>query len=523
MELTEWKRILKNRKMQFSLLCFVVIGIMPVMFKGLSYGIDFTGGTLIKVKLSEAVETSTMEVVTANVDERLNGLGLKDIRVRPWGNEFIMVEVAATDYATIAQMESILRKEGKFEAVIEGVLAIGSNDVYSVKTSPQDGYAVRRLQQGAEWFVPFVLKSEGALRFSAAAKGKCVGGVCSRVFMFIDRPEEAIVLIPFRVWSQIDGDGEELMYMDPETRTTLIDISEVERDSLSKFILMKGNEITSEEIGILSNLTSERKLVIVPDWFNDTAQIASLGYSVKNLSKGTKAYWIWSAIGLKSIAYLNAELTDGSPHSELLIRGGSASYDEGQRELKETAILLSAGKLPVSASVESSQTISPLLGSEFFTYSFIAGIISMVLVASLIYLRYKHASLVLPIMYTSISEIVMTLGIAAIISWNLDLAGVAGIIAAVGTGVNDQIIMTDEVLLGGSSESEKQYGFMSRLKRAFKTILTAAATIVASMFPLMSLGMGVLRGFAITTIIGVFVGITVTRPAYADVINYLIE
>jgi preprotein translocase subunit SecD len=342
--------------------------------------------------------------------------------------------------------------------------------------------------------------------------------------MFIDRPENAVVLIPFRVWSQVEGDGEELMYMSPESRTQLIDISEVENDSISDFILMTGNELDNDTVTKLSELHSHGwERVIVPNWLNGTQQISALGYEVINRSKEGYPYWIWAAVGLKSIAFLTSGLTDGATHSELTINGGASSKQDAEKELRQTAIILSAGKLPVSAIVESTQTISPLLGKEFFNYSFIAGVFSMIGVGILIYLRYRRPSLVIPIMYTSVSEIVLTLGVASLISWNMDLSAIAGVIAAVGMGVNDQIIITDEVLMGEISESTKTYGFGARIKKAFSIIFTAAAAVVFSMLPLLGLGMGLLKGFAITTIIGVVIGITVTRPAYGEVINYMIE
>ena len=39
------------------------------------------------------------------------------------------------------------------------------------------------------------------------------------------------------------------------------------------------------------------------------------------------------------------------------------------------------------------------------------------------------------------------------------------------------------------------------------------------MVPLVLIGVGLVRGFAITTMVGVLVGILVTRPAYAKIIE----
>jgi len=58
-----------------------------------------------------------------------------------------------------------------------------------------------------------------------------------------------------------------------------------------------------------------------------------------------------------------------------------------------------------------------------------------------------------------------------------------------------------------------------RIKKAFFIIIGAFFTIVAAMLPLFWAGAGMLKGFAITTILGVTFGVFFTRPAYAKVIG----
>jgi preprotein translocase subunit SecD len=111
------------------------------------------------------------------------------------------------------------------------------------------------------------------------------------------------------------------------------------------------------------------------------------------------------------------------------------------------------------------------------------------------------------------SEAFITLGIAALIKWNLDAASIAGIIAGMGTGVNDQIVIIDE------SISNKTLSLKERIKRAFFIILGAFFTIIAAMLPLFWAGAGMLKGFALTTIITVLAGILITRPAFAEILK----
>jgi preprotein translocase subunit SecD len=102
----------------------------------------------------------------------------------------------------------------------------------------------------------------------------------------------------------------------------------------------------------------------------------------------------------------------------------------------------------------------------------------------------------------------------------MDMASIAGIIAAVGTGVNDQILITDEVLRG---QGEKFATWKEKFKRAFSIILAAYLTLIAAMLPLWNAGAGLVRGFAVTTIIGVTIGVFITRPAFASMIESLLE
>ena len=126
-------------------------------------------------------------------------------------------------------------------------------------------------------------------------------------------------------------------------------------------------------------------------------------------------------------------------------------------------------------------------------------------------------------MSTSLSEIIIILGVAALIKWNLDLPSIAGIIAAIGTGVDQQIVITDELL--GSREKTritKRSGMLKRMGRAFFVILASATTTVVAMSFLFKFFVGGLRGFAFTTILGVLIGITITRPAYAEIAKFLL-
>ena len=146
------------------------------------------------------------------------------------------------------------------------------------------------------------------------------------------------------------------------------------------------------------------------------------------------------------------------------------------------------------------------------------GFVAILAVVLVIFIRYRKIKIVLPMLITTISEVVIILGVAAFIRWNLDLAAIAGIIAAVGTGIDDQIVILDEVVKG-----QQYLNWKEKLKRAFFIIFTAYITTVVAMIPLWNAGAGLIRGFAVTTIIGVTIGVLVTRPAFGAMAEKLLN
>ncbi len=216
----------------------------------------------------------------------------------------------------------------------------------------------------------------------------------------------------------------------------------------------------------------------------------------------------------------------GRAATDISISGGEEGATEGAarentlKEMRRLQTIIKTGSLPVKLSLERIDTISPNLGKQFLSNALLMGIISLVAVAIVLISVYRRLSIAVPIIFTALSEIFLTLAIASLISWNIDLAAIAGIILAVGTGVNDQIVITDEAL---RKESAALYNWKERIKRAFFIIMSAYFTVVVAMVPLLFAGAGLLKGFAITTILAVSVGVFITRPAYAAIVQMLVE
>jgi preprotein translocase subunit SecD len=227
---------------------------------------------------------------------------------------------------------------------------------------------------------------------------------------------------------------------------------------------------------------------------------------------------------------VSAELAAGNPSTSVQISGGAESKEAAEAQGKEIQTLLKSGALPVKVEIIGVSSVSPELGSQFAQGALIAGILAILAISAIIIIRYRSPILVIPIIFTTMAELILILGVASIIRWNIDLAAIAGIIAAIGTGVDDQIIITDEVLKGKSLKDRRSRRTRFKIKNAFFIIFASAGTLIAAMLPLAyvgfsrgATGIGILSGFAFTTILGVLIGIFITRPVYAKFIEDLMD
>ncbi|MBI2546511.1 preprotein translocase subunit SecD [Candidatus Woesearchaeota archaeon] len=248
------------------------------------------------------------------------------------------------------------------------------------------------------------------------------------------------------------------------------------------------------------------------------------------IKDGNNAY-----LSEKLVLYLDDRAVDqlsigadlkGKAATNIQISGSGAGASEQEAvantlaNMRRLQTVLITGTLPVKLEIVKVDSISPLLGSEFVKNSVFIGLLAILVVTALIYIRYRKLTVSLPIIFIMLIEIFITIGFASAIGWTIDLAGIAGLIVAVGTGVNDQIVIADEMLKG---ESRQVFDWKKKIKNAFFIIFAAFFTVIAAMLPLLFAGAGLLKGFALITIAGVSIGVFITRPAYAAMVEILLR
>ena len=213
----------------------------------------------------------------------------------------------------------------------------------------------------------------------------------------------------------------------------------------------------------------------------------------------------------------------GQVTSQISIQGSGVgataeqAVADARNSMNKLQTVLISGSLPFELTIVKLDTISPALGSQFNYAILLAGTIAILAVSMIIFVRYRKVKISLALLLISFSEILIILGIASIIKWNLDLPSIAGILATIGTGVDQQVVIVDESRLK-SEISSKQ-----KMKRAILIVMSAYFTALVSLLPLFKAGAGLFKGFAITTLIGITAGVFITRPAFAELIKKIEE
>lgn len=197
------------------------------------------------------------------------------------------------------------------------------------------------------------------------------------------------------------------------------------------------------------------------------------------------------------------------------------AVSESLKNMKRLQTILITGSLPVKLNIVKTDNISPVLGEEFIKNVMFIGLFAIIAVFLVVLIKYRKIKVVLPMLFTMFSELILLLGFGALAGWSIDLAAIAGIIIAIGTGIDHQIVISDEILRGEALSGN--FSWSQKIKRAFSIIIVAYLTTVAAMFFLLTAGAGLLKGFALTTIMGVTIGVLITRPAFASIIEILLR
>lgn len=191
-----------------------------------------------------------------------------------------------------------------------------------------------------------------------------------------------------------------------------------------------------------------------------------------------------------------------APRSQAVITDGKSEISGSftQATAKSLADKLKFGALPISFDIQSEQQVSATLGSQQLEMGLLAGLIGLALVV--VYSLFQYRALGLVTVASLVVAGVLTYLAIAILGWTqnyrLSLAGVAGLIVAIGQTADSFIVyferIRDELREGRGLIAAVENGW----KRARRTVLASKAVNLLAAVVLYFVAVGNVRGFAFT-------------------------
>jgi SecD/SecF fusion protein len=188
---------------------------------------------------------------------------------------------------------------------------------------------------------------------------------------------------------------------------------------------------------------------------------------------------------------------------------GKFSLEEAQ----DLANILKIGKLPAPAKIVQEQVVGPTLGKDAINGGLKAFAISFVVIFLLMLIYYNTSGWVANI--ALVLNLLFTVGVLTALHATLTAPGIAGLVLTIGMAVDTNVIIYERI----KEELTKGKGYIPAVnegyRRSLPPVLDAHVTVLLTAIILFSFGLGPVKGFATTQILGIllslFCGILVSR------------
>ena len=474
--------------------------------KVLNFGIDIEGGTRVLLRITGNITGTEAQEVSKILTERLNAYGLSDVKVLPVAQDLIQIEAAGL---TEDDIRNFLVKQGYFEGKV----------IDTVTLTNGKGNLVFN---GTE--IPFEISND-------------------------------IITILNQTFNITDG-----FYIDG-VKYEIINKTE---DN----VIMAANIFTAKDIENIFTDVQRSYIVRYADGYRFvfTIQISKEGAERFALvTKGQPTYYSGGQLYIrpKLVLYLDKKpITDlnivssiaGEPVTTPSIEGWRKTLEEASLEKLRLQSILKSGSLPVELKIERVETITQTEGKKLFestVYILVANLIAVLLLSMIRYRNWRISlyilmvaicelililgiassqivaaiiiilSLVLAVVYKEVKSLIrgLTVFVAVLISgfvvvgkWTIDIPTIAGLVSIIGNS-GELITLTDQFVL------EKKKRIEESVETGMEIVYNSSTLLVFAMLPLAFLGLGSLKGFAITTTVGTLIDLFITRPAYMKLIE----
>ena len=159
------------------------------------------------------------------------------------------------------------------------------------------------------------------------------------------------------------------------------------------------------------------------------------------------------------------------------------------------------------AKVHKVDSVGGQVGNELYLRS--AGAVALALILMLVYVTIRFEfKLAIGAVLSLFHDIVVTLGVFALMQWPFDLTVLAALLAIIGFSLNDNIVVSERIrenfrkIRGATPAEIVNISLTETLRRTIHTSMTLLLVVLSMMF----LGGDGLKWFSVAMFIGVFVG-----------------
>ncbi len=449
----------------------LIAGVIASTFAGGSWGaklaLDLSGGTqmILSPRVngsdSQAVNEEQLNQAVEIIRQRVDGSGVAEAEVTTQSGSNVVVSVPGTiDQATRELIQASAQMD--FRAVlvaaqpqkVSAEQATPEKDLPNPSQEPQNG-------SDENWITAELWREFEATDCTSTDREDAKD----------QNPDKAVVACA--------ADGSEKYILGP------VELSGNDIDDASYSQVTNSTGVSTGQWGVNISFTDSAK-----ETFKEiTTRLYAIYGQNQNDSRARFAIMVDGDVHSSPAA--QAVITDGKPQI-------TGNFDE------ETARALSEqlkyGALPISFTIQSEQQISATLGSNQLKMGLIAGIIGLILVFIYSLLQYRLLGFV-TIASLIIAGIISYLAIVLLgwsMNYRLSLAGIAGLIVAVGQTADSFIVyferIRDEIRKGRTIPAAVDHGWAS----AKKTILASKAVNLLASVVLYLVSVGSVRGFAFT-------------------------
>jgi len=167
------------------------------------------------------------------------------------------------------------------------------------------------------------------------------------------------------------------------------------------------------------------------------------------------------------------------------------------------------------------ETVGPKVSSELLKQGITAIVLALGAMLFYIWIRFEW-QFSLGAIIALIHDVVITLGIFSILSFEVNLSIVAAVLTIVGYSMNDTVVIFDRIrenLLKYSKLKTNEISDLSVNETLSRTVITSLTTLLA-LFSIFILGGEILKGFSFAMILGVIIGTYSSIFVASPVLNY---